>query len=185
MIPPPLKSCWSRRGYPQGFEIGMLCPNDRYVNDEQICLAVTSMLARIGVKVNLEAVPKAIFFGRAGLAGGYDSSFGLLGWTPSGFDSLNIFQNITGCRDDKGNGSPFNYGGYCNPKVDALVPLISRESDPVKRLDYVTQAYRMIDDDVGFIPLHQQSLSWGTSKKITLEQPASDQLFYPWVVKSE
>ena len=79
----------------------MHCPNDRYVNDEQICLAVTSMLARIGIKAKLEAPPKAVFFGRAGLAGGYDTSFGLLGWTPSGFDSLNIFQNLTGCRDDR------------------------------------------------------------------------------------
>jgi peptide/nickel transport system substrate-binding protein len=172
-------------GYPQGFEVGMLCPNDRYVNDEQICLAVTSMLARIGIKVNLEAVPKAVFFGRAGLAGGYDSSFGFLGWTPSGYDSLNVFQNITGCRDDKGNGSPFNYGGYCNPKVDALVPLISRESDPEKRLHYVTQAHRMIADDIGFIPLHQQALSWGVTKKVTIAQPASDMYYFPSVIKTE
>ncbi|MCA3230146.1 MAG: ABC transporter substrate-binding protein, partial [Burkholderiales bacterium] len=40
-------------GYPQGFEVGMDCPNDRYVNDEEICKAIVPMLARVGVKVNL------------------------------------------------------------------------------------------------------------------------------------
>ena len=172
-------------GYPDGFEITMHCPNDRYVNDEQICLAVTSMLARIGIKAKLEALPKAVFFGRAGLAGGYDTSFGMLGWTPSGFDSLNIFQNLTGCRDDKGNGSPFNYGGYCNPKVDALIPQISTETNPEKRLDLVTQAWRLLTDDVSHIPLHQQALSWGVSKKVKLVQRADDVMLYHWVVKSE
>ncbi len=45
-------------GYPNGFEVGMNCPNDRYVNDAEICQAVAAMLARIGVKVNLMAETK-------------------------------------------------------------------------------------------------------------------------------
>jgi peptide/nickel transport system substrate-binding protein len=183
--PAGAKKLLAEAGYADGFELTMHCPNDRYVNDEQICLAVTSMLARIGVKVKLEALPKAVFFGRAGLAGGYDTSFGMLGWTPSGFDSLNIFQNLSGCRDDKGNGSPFNYGGYCNPKVDALIPQISVEVDPDKRIGLVTQAWRMLTDDVSHIPLHQQALSWGVSKKVKLVQRPDDVMLYHWVVKSE
>src|SRR5690606_36202078 len=38
-------------GYPDGFEVTLDCPNDRYVNDERICQAVAAMLARIGVDV--------------------------------------------------------------------------------------------------------------------------------------
>ena len=59
----------------------MDCPNDRYVNDEAICQAVVSMLARIDVKVNLNAQPKAKYFAKV-LAPTYDTSFYLLGWTP-------------------------------------------------------------------------------------------------------
>ena len=55
-------SCWLTRGYPDGFEIGMDCPNNRYVNDERICLAVSAMLAKIGIRVKLLAQPKALFF---------------------------------------------------------------------------------------------------------------------------
>ncbi len=49
-------------GYPNGFEITMNCPNDRYVNDAQICQAVAANLARIGVKVNLAAETKGTYF---------------------------------------------------------------------------------------------------------------------------
>ena len=57
------------------------CPNDRYVMDEQICTAITSMLARIGIKVDLNAQTKAKFFAKI-LAPKYDTDFYLLGWTP-------------------------------------------------------------------------------------------------------
>ena len=65
----------------------MDCPNDRYVNDEAICQAVVGMLARIGVKVNLMAQPKAQYFAKVLKPGGYQTSFYLLGWTPGTFDS--------------------------------------------------------------------------------------------------
>ena len=51
-------------GYADGFEVTMDCPNDRYVNDEQICQAVAAMLAKINVKVNLLAQTKSKYFGK-------------------------------------------------------------------------------------------------------------------------
>src|SRR5690606_31763171 len=42
------KQLMTEAGYADGFELGMDCPNDRYVNDEAICQAVVSMLSRIG-----------------------------------------------------------------------------------------------------------------------------------------
>ncbi len=35
------KQLMAEAGYPDGFELVMDCPNDRYVNDEEICQAVT------------------------------------------------------------------------------------------------------------------------------------------------
>src|SRR5207245_8103859 len=49
-------------GYPNGFEVSMNCPNDRYVNDAQICQSVAAGLARIGVKINLIAETKGSDF---------------------------------------------------------------------------------------------------------------------------
>ena len=36
-------------GYPNGFELTLDCPNDRYINDRDLCIAAVGMLARIGV----------------------------------------------------------------------------------------------------------------------------------------
>ena len=116
-------------GYPQGFGVGLDCPNDRYVNDEAICQALVGMLARIGVRVSLNAQPKAKFFAKVLAGGGYDTTFYLLGWTPNSFDSWNVFATLLACRDDKGTRGPFNLGGYCNPALDALAARILVETD--------------------------------------------------------
>jgi peptide/nickel transport system substrate-binding protein len=101
--PAASKKLLADAGYPDGFEVQLDCPNDRYVNDEQICQAVVGMLARIGIKVDLNAEPKSKFFAAISAAGGYDTSFYLLGWTPTTLESYNVFQYIMGCRDPKTN----------------------------------------------------------------------------------
>jgi len=165
----------------------MDCPNDRYVNDEAICQAVVSMLAKVGIDVDLLAQPKAQYFPKI-LAPNVDTSFYLLGWTPGSFDSWNPIYNLNGCprlsddgaiwadgaRDDISNGK-FNLGGYCNPEVDALAGRILSETDAGARDDLIRQAWSMLIDDVSHIPLHQQGLAWGIRSNVSLAQRADNQ----------
>ncbi len=169
-------------GYPDGFEVQMDCPNDRYVNDEQICQAVVGMLARVGVKVDLNAEPKSKFFASISAAGGYDSSFYLLGWTPTTLESYNVFQYIIGCRDPKTNWGGNNVGGYCNPKVDELAKQALTEPAGPKRDEIFARAYEIaLFDDVGYIPLHQQALAWGVTKTVHPVQPPNNYYVFAWV----
>jgi peptide/nickel transport system substrate-binding protein len=167
-------------GYPTGFEVVMDCPNDRYVNDEGICQAVAQMLSRIDIKVKLNATPKAKYFQKAGPTDKYDSSFNLLGWTPGSFDSWNVIANIIGCRDAAGKGGTFNFGGYCNQRIEELNKLILVEADTKKRDDMIAEAFRIAHDEAGLIPLHQQSLIWGASKKVKIVQRADNQILFYW-----
>ena len=48
------KALLAEAGYPDGFEVGFDCSNNRYVNDEEICQAIVSMWARIGVDAKLQ-----------------------------------------------------------------------------------------------------------------------------------
>src|SRR5262249_42000871 len=73
--PAAAKKLLADAGYPDGFELTMDCPNDRYVNDGAICQAVVGMLARIGVKVDLLAQPKQQYFAKVLKPGGYKTSF--------------------------------------------------------------------------------------------------------------
>ncbi|MGF1648970.1 MAG: ABC transporter substrate-binding protein [Hyphomicrobiaceae bacterium] len=175
--PAAAKALLTEAGYPNGFEVGMDCPNDRYVNDEAICQAVVAFLARIGVKVNLNAQVKGKYFAKVLASGGYNTSFYLLGWTPGSSDSWNVLLNLHGCRDDAGKGGPFNLGGYCNPSVDALAAKILVENDQSKRDAMILEAYKIIHEDVAHLPLHQQALSWGVSNQIEMSQRA-DNVFY-------
>jgi len=163
------KALLAEAGYPDGFEIGMDCPNNRYVNDEAICQAVAGMLAKVGVDVNLLAQPKSKYFGKV-LA--YETSFYLLGWTPSTLDAHNPLRDLVMCRKD-GMGK-FNLGGYCNPQVDELANTIQSEIDPTTRNALIREAYSLIQEDWGYIPLHQQPLSWGKKESIDLHQRADN-----------
>ena len=159
-------------GYPNGFEVGMNCPNDRYVNDSNVCQAVASNLARIGVKVNLQAETKGTYFPKILRR---DTSFYLLGWSPSTYDAHNVLNAIIRCVDDKGAGQ-FNLGSYCNPKVDELTLKIASETDQAKRNAMIKEAYAIHSEDIGHLPLHQQALAWGVGNNVQLIQRADNQM---------
>ena len=174
--PAKSKALLAEAGYGDGFSVQMDCPNDRYVNDEKICQAVVSMLAKVGVKVDLLAQPKSKFFAKVLANGGYDTSFYLLGWTPASMDSHNVLSILMNCRDEKGAPSPFNLGGYCNPKVDELTQAIAGETDAKKRQAMISEAFKIAKEDVGHLPLHQQPLSWGVSDRVSAAQRADNVL---------
>ncbi|TMI99187.1 MAG: ABC transporter substrate-binding protein [Alphaproteobacteria bacterium] len=182
--PAEAKKLLTEAGYPNGFEVTMDCPNDRYVNDEAICQAITAMLARVGVKINLLAQPKAKYFAKILVSGGYDTSFYLLGWTPGSFDSWNVLANMYRCRDEKGAGGNNNVGNYCNPKMEEYIKQILVESDTAKRDQLIKAAYQLgQEQDWGYIPLHQQALAWGVSKKVKVVQRADNQILFYWFRK--
>lgn len=148
----------------------MNCPNDRYVNDGEICQAVSAGLAKIGIKVKLQVETKGTYFPKVLRR---DTSFYMLGWTPSTYDAHNVLNSIMRCVDDKGAGQ-FNLGAYCNPKVDELTNKIQSETDVAKRNALIKEAFQVHADDVGHIPLHQQALAWGVANNVSLVQLADN-----------
>jgi len=176
--PEAAKKLLADAGYPNGFEVGMNCPNDRYVNDGPICQAVAANLARIGVKVNLQTETKVSYFPKILSR---NTSFYLLGWTPSTVDSHDALLNLMATPTDKGQGQ-FNLGAYSNPKLDELTQKIQVETDDPKRNAMLREAFKLHQDDIGHIPLHQQALAWSSSKKVSLVQLPSNYMFFKWVV---
>ena len=117
-------------GYPNGFEVTLDCPNNRYVNDEQICLAVAAMLTQIGIQTKVTAQPRATYFPKLEK---YDTSLYMLGWGGAITDAQTTLSPVLHSHDAKtGNGS-FNYGRYSNPKLDALIDAAAVEMNAEKR----------------------------------------------------
>lgn len=182
--PEGAKKLLAEAGYASGFEVGLNCPSDRYVNDGDICRAIIGMLARVGVKVNPIIEPKAQYFAKILKSGGFNTSFYLLGWTVGTGDAHNVLYEIMGCRTDpKSSRGDTNPAGYCNPAMDKLTDEALVETDPAKRDGLLKQAFQLSIDDYAYIPLHQQSLSWGVSKKVKLVQRADNQVLLYWATK--
>src|SRR4029453_514740 len=117
--PEASKKLLAEAGYPGGFEIGMDCPNDRYVNDEKICQAIVGMLARTGIKVNLQAQTRTKYFEKI-LA--RNTTFSILGWQPLSYDAHSTTQGVNHTPRDKVG--TYNVGRFSNAKIDQLTDLI-------------------------------------------------------------
>ena len=69
--------------------------------------------------------------------------------------------------------------------MDALTDKMLVETDTAKRDQLIKQAFEIVTKDYGYIPLHQQALAWGVSKKVKLTQRADNQVLLYWATKQE
>ncbi|MDN3520338.1 ABC transporter substrate-binding protein [Halomonas ramblicola] len=153
-------------GYPDGFSVGLDCPNDRYVRDEEICQAISAMWARIGVETRVNARNASNHWQEA-LNGGSD--IWMFGWaTLPMLDSFSILSQVLSSPHDKYGA--WNPGGYHNPEVDALIEKISVAQDEQERLSMIDQAFELSKADIPLLPLHQQPLIWATNDDIQVPQ---------------
>jgi peptide/nickel transport system substrate-binding protein len=174
--PESSKKLLAEAGYPAGFEIGMDCPNDRYVNDEKICQAIVGMLARVGIKVNLLAQTRSKYFEKILSR---NTTLSILGWQPLSYDAHSTLQDVINTPREKTG--TYNVGSFSNPEIDRLTDLIESEIDPAKRQALISQALAIHKAEIGHIPLHQAGLAWGVRKGVSVVLRNDDSLELRWV----
>ena len=166
------KKLLAEAGYPQGFEVDFACPNNRYINDEEICQAVASMWAKIGVKAKLRTLPLVTYFP---MIQRYEASIYMLGWGVPTFDALYSLQSLVRSVGAQGDGN-YNVGRYSNPQMDALVERIKSEVDQKTRNALIEQALVLSHQDVSHIPLHNQVIPWAMKKNIDMYHRADNRI---------
>ncbi len=171
------KKLLAEAGYPAGFGFTLDCPNNRYINDEQICVAVSGMLAKVGLRVKVNAQPRAIYFARLPKR---EISAYMLGWGGAVTDAQVILTPVIHSDDHKGAGD-FNYGNYVNKKLDALIDAARIESDPVKRKKEIADAIAEHNAQIHHIPLHRQVIPWAMRENIRAVHRADNWVETQWV----
>ena len=164
-------------GFADGFEVTLDCPNNRYINDEQICSALAAMWAQLKVKVKVNAMPRVQYFPKLEKL---DTSLYMYGWGGSITDAETILTPLYRNRGDKGVGN-YNYGNFRNDKADALAAQSSIEPDPAKREQQIRGALAALREQVNVIPLHRQIIPWAARAHVTPVHRPDNWLELAWV----
>jgi peptide/nickel transport system substrate-binding protein len=169
--PEGAKKLLAEAGYPNGFEVTLGTPNDRYINDDKIAQAVAQMLTRIGIKTNVDSMTASTFFSRRNK---YEFSLYLAGWGADTGEMLNPLVALVATMDPKTGLGHTNRGRYSNPQLDALIKQAQTTVDDKKREEVLRQASKVAMSDFPIIPLHFEVTPWATRKGITYK-PRIDQ----------
>ena len=158
-------------GFPNGFQIVLSTPNDRYINDERVAQAVAQMLARIGIRANIDAMTASTFFSRRGQG---EYGMWLAGWGAASGEMTNPLLALTATRNpDTGMGAT-NMQKYSNPELDALIIEAGRTVNDEARRAILQRASQMAMEDYATIPLHFEVTPWAYRSDLSLT-PRVDQ----------
>lgn len=160
------KALLAEAGVPDGFELTIHGPNDRYVNDAKIVEAIAQMLTRVGIKTQVETLPRSVYFSRAstGADGLPEFSLILVGWGAGSGEASSPLRALIATHDkDKGMGTA-NRGRYSNPEVDKVIEQALAEVDDEKRAGLLAKATEMAIGDYAIIPIHYQVNTWASRK---------------------
>ncbi len=160
--PARAKRLLAEAGYPDGFRLVIHGPNNRYVNDERIAVAVAAMWSRIGVATTVSTQPWTGYLPHA-RAGEY--SVALVGWGSSLGD--NTLKNHLGTFDEAKGYGTWNFGRYSNPEVDRALEKDFTLFDDKAREAAAKAIAALALKDHPVIPLHHEVATWAMKKGLS------------------
>jgi len=164
--PEAAKKLLAEAGYPNGFELTLSTPNDRYINDSQIAQAVAQYLSRIGIKTQVDAMTASIYFGKRAKR---EFSFAMGGWPSELGEASALFQPWVATLDRPNNLGTSNYGGFSDAEFDKVYLQAAVTLDADQRRAMLEEATRIALDKVPHIPLHFESTIWAFRAGLTYE----------------
>ncbi len=176
--PDGAKALLAEAGYADGFSFGLKCPNNRYLNDEAVCQAVTSMLAAVGITAELDAMPVQNYWPEL-RADNFDMY--MLGWSPGTFDHEHPVRFLVTTPNPEKKLGSWNFGGFSDARVDELLPMIQSEIDAAKRQGMIDEIVDIYQDQHAYVPLYVQPLVWGMRDNIELTQRPDNFFILRWV----
>jgi peptide/nickel transport system substrate-binding protein len=171
------KKLLAEAGYPKGFRFTLNCPNDRYVNDEKICVALSAMWAKVGLDVKVETLPRAQYFP---MLAKMETSAYMYGWGGGSSEGIWMLKPVLHTRNTAGAGDN-NFGRMSVAKLDELTAAIDVEMDTGKRHAMVAEAAKLIHDEVLVLPLHRQVIPWVSKKNVSVVHRPNNGLVMRWV----
>jgi peptide/nickel transport system substrate-binding protein len=156
------RSLLAEAGHPNGFKVKLDCSNDRYIADEQTCVAIAAMWTRIGLQVELKTQTRSSYFAAVDKG---ETDIYMLGWaTLPPMDGYSVLSALVHTKGGAFGGN--NPNGLSDPRLDDITKKVAVEIDEPRRRALMTDAFRIIREETYFLPLHQQPVSWAMRRNI-------------------
>lgn len=175
------KRLLAQAGYPNGFALTLHTPQNRYQQDVPTAHAVAAMLARVGIRVRVEALPARLFFSRLDKL---DYSFYLAGWSTQTGEASSPLRALIGSHDARTGMGQSNRGRFSDAGVDALIRSAMITTDEAQRNALLARATDVaIGEKQALIPLHHEMSVWALRKGFEYTG-RSDQASYAFEVRA-
>ena len=172
------KTLLKEAGFENGFAFTLDTPNNRWINDENLCKALASMWAKLNITVSVHGMPRSQYFPKV-LS--FDSSAGLVGWGSNTFDAFYPLQSLSATYDAKSASGISNIGRISNARMDALLKELSTAEDIEKRRSLAQEALTLEKNEYLHIALLQPMFSWAMKKNVNAIVRPDNKLTLEWV----
>jgi peptide/nickel transport system substrate-binding protein len=160
------KKLMEEAGYANGFKVTFSFTSDRLPGDRQVGTSIAQMLARIGIEVNANAQPGAVFF-PARTRGEFSMS--MSGWGTLTGEANYTLSSVVHSNDPAKKLGAFNVLGYKNAELDKLIEDAAVEMDEAKRNQFLAEANAIVAKDRPRLPIVAVGSAWAMQKdKVTI-----------------
>ena len=150
----------------------LYCTSDRLPGDGAICQGLGQMFAQIGIKTNVNAISRSVYFPAQAKK---EYSIFMNGWgTLTGEASYTLGSMAHSPAPELKLGA-FNRIEYSNPKVDELLQAAGKELDDAKRKALYEQAMELIMADRAYISIVTLQTVWAADKGKLKMSPRNDE----------
>jgi peptide/nickel transport system substrate-binding protein len=164
-------SLMEQAGYKGGLGVTIAASNDRYPKDAEASQAVAQMLARIGIKAQVDSMPAAILYSRGSKL---EFSVFMAGWIADSGEASSSLVSLLATYDAAKGMGPSNRGRYSSAAFDNTLAEALHTLDDKKRAALLGKATEIAMNDVGLIPLYFLVNTWAARKGLVYEARADE-----------
>jgi peptide/nickel transport system substrate-binding protein len=169
------KKLLAEAGYPNGFTVRLDGPSDRYLEDSVIEQAIGGLLTAVGIKVQVNSTPKAVFFP---IVDKGDFTMYFAGWGSN--DATTTWGAVYHCRDAKAGFGVVNREHFCDPEADSMMAQANSNFDAAARTKDIQQAYHEADRvKLAYLPLYYEDVIAGVANSIAYTS-REDEMIFAW-----
>ena len=173
------KALLKEAGLEKGFSFTLDTPNNRWINDENLCKALAGMWAKLNIKVNVHSMPRSQYFPKV-LS--FDSSAGLVGWGSNTFDAFYPMQSLSATFDVSSGAGISNIGRISDSRMDELLKKLAVAENPNSRQSLAQEVLALEKKEVFHIPLLQPMFSWAMKKNVEPIVRPDNRLTLEWII---